>query len=406
MRVIIIDPYLKDFSGHNFNYVLAMTKELKRKGIPMRVWGNSSAEKACLEIEGFSPRLGEVTTKLFNRKNILRKIAALVFSMKDFKRQLYACLFEERDYRVEQGDIFYFATPYVFEILCLALVLRKKKEAFIENKCKVMIGLNFSCNRESALQSFALRSLFRFACRGIIGKTGIKTVFFSHGELLAGDYRKLLDTEVVLLPEPIYGFYSTGKAPADGKKIVAYIGAARHNKGFDILAEMLERLKDDEYVSKNADFVVQIDVQKQSGSETEITLRAARELEKLSATMKNLKLIKGAVSLDEYYRLLLQSDLVILPHRKGFRTNQSKTFMETVISGRLPLVSSCTSMAYELQKYGLDELVFESGNPESLAKTLNRLLGKFNDYFLKLDDMKKAYEKTYSINSFVEKVLE
>lgn len=411
MRIILIDPFLKNCSGHNYNYISAIRDAFEKKGINAFIWGNSAAQNVCLDIPGFNPALCSITDKVFDVTFSPGNIFGLIKFMYDFYRQFKKKLFTGKDFEIQQNDIFYASGLFVFEIFAIGFLIRAKRKELIANNCRFVLGFNYAVNRESRLLTFLMGNMYKAACNCLINGSGVNVTFFSHGELLRKDFQELFRKEVVLLPEPVYSngleriMKSAGRINDSGTVTVSYMGAARYNKGFDVFAGLIERSVSDPDLNGKLKFIVQVDVQKQPKPEYNRTLEAANLLEVLAVKHANILLIKGSIAIADYYRYMLESDIIVSAHREGFKTCPSRTFFETVVLGKIPVVSSDTSMSYDLIKEGLQEVVFKIGDPDSLKDTIKRALANIDSLKKKILPVQESWKRYYNADNLVETVL-
>jgi glycosyltransferase involved in cell wall biosynthesis len=385
MRTILIDPFIKGYSGHNFNYAMSLKDEFEKRGVPIFIWGNLNVNKKWSEIKNFYPYFSEV--KIFDVTYSILNIFRLWKSILLFEKQLNDRIFNNSEFNLEEGDIFHFHTPYVFELLAIGRLLKRNKEIF--------------------------SNMYKFISSLFFNQSNNQTVFFSDGELLKQEYEKLLKKRLTLFPVPIYPFSielnekdikNEKKNLYKDKITISYAGAARHNKGFDLFAEMINGLinENNKEVLEKIFFIAQINTQKQPKSDMKITLESICLLKNLSKKVSNIKIIHEALPLNEYYKLLFQSDIIVLPHRyEGFKSCCSYIFRELMILGKVPVSSSNTAMAYDLQKYGLDDLIFEQENYNDLIKVIKSVVSNYEVYRKKIASIAEEWKKYYSSENLV-----
>ena len=92
-----------------------------------------------------------------------------------------------------------------------------------------------------------------------------------------------------------------------------------------------------------------------------IQLRAPKELGLRSACsqIEIVEMSSGYQSEQDYVHGYLTSEFVLMPYRENYRYAASGVFVDAVTLGCMPIVSKQTTMARELIKFGLDELVID-----------------------------------------------
>lgn len=101
---------------------------------------------------------------------------------------------------------------------------------------------------------------------------------------------------------------------------------------------------------------------------------------------------------NEYNELFSKMDVILLPYSKDvYNEATSGVFVECIFAQRPALVPRDTWMAYEYNKFGIPELVFD-GTAENLASCLPHASAKST--LLKLRDMSHSYQEFHSVGGF------
>lgn len=408
MKVIIIEPFLKNFSGHQFNYTIQIKSQLDKMKIKSFILGHISADKECLKIENFFPCLSDITGKIFDSKSVIDILQALK-SIILLKKQFIANILKNLYFKLEKGDILFTHSLYIFELLSLSWFLRQYRKVFQYHNCKIIIGFNYEYRRNSIILTLILSLLYKFSCDFLLKKFGSELVFFSDGELLKKDYDKLLNRELFCFPVPILPFSvpTNSSYKSDTNKIViSYLGATRYNKGFDIFVKMLKELIKDKTLKEKVYFIIQVNVQKQFLSELKVIQNFMSELTELMSSFPNIEIFYKTLEFNKYYELLNRSDIVVLPYRKeSFKSCPSNIFRETIIANKIPIVPEGTSMAYELSQWNLNDLVFKSENIDDLLRTIKNVIQNYTDYKKRIEGLQKKLEKYHTAANLVNYIL-
>jgi hypothetical protein len=115
----------------------------------------------------------------------------------------------------------------------------------------------------------------------------------------------------------------------------------------------------------------------------------------------------GQLSEEEYANKFLTSDAVLMPYKVAkYRYSVSGVFVDAVTLGCLPFVSRHTTMAEELQKFGLDELAvdWDEFSWDFVVSITQNAIVK-----VKFDKMSLAYREQHCLSSFasaISRVLE
>lgn len=413
MHIIIIDPLLKNQSGHQFSYINSILAELKKRGIPFFILGNYLAQKTGLELENFSPCLNDVVSEIFNTKFVIPipNLFTLLKSIIRLERQLDKCLVKNKDFQLQDEDILFFHTLYIFEFLAVGMFFYKRTKFFLKHKLKIIIPFNFPCKRDSFFLTLFLAVMYRFICNFLLLKIRNNITYLTSPELIKQDYEKLLKTRVILSPIPIYPIPYGVKKDVIGAQLgalelkikISYLGQARYNKGFDILVETIRLLVADKEAVETIFFMIQLDIQKQLKQDLRVVQESAKELEGIARRVFNLKIIRGTLNIADYYTMLFTTDIVILPYRKEIYGKAiAGVFIETIVADKVPIVANNTTMAKELRKYGLSDLIFDIDDQASIIRVIKQAVSYYEQYKVALKPLQEEYKRTHSISNLLD----
>ncbi|MCX7956389.1 MAG: hypothetical protein N2643_00635 [Endomicrobia bacterium] len=412
MKIIFVDPFLKDEIGHTFNYAFSLKNECNKRGFRFLVLGSLSANKCLETFDDFYPCLPAITTLFFSSSNFLSKIFNFFRKIFLFKKYLENILFKNKEFKIETNDIIFIHTIYVFELLSFGIVINKYKKLLRNRNVKIILGLNFACAREEPITSFISKTLYKIAISYVLNNTGIKIIYFSDGESLKKEYERLIKTHVYVFPVPIFipSFFKDKKVDINKEKIVvSYIGSLRYNKGFDIFVKILYAILCERDMVDKISFVVQLASSLHVRSEIKKIGHYVSFLGELSDKYENIKIVYGGISSEEYYDLLRATDIVMLPYRSIFRNVPSNIFLETLLMDKIPFVTLETSMAFLLKKYGLSDLCFPIIDIKKAVTVIKKILNNYNDYYkeylLKTETLRRNLKKFNTPQNMVDVIL-
>ncbi len=413
MRFIIIEPFLKNFSGHQFTYTQALTAELENRGIPYLILGSDAADGHCRALKNFYPQISEVTSFAMKMPPWAFFSPRLFGLIKKFCCQLDDFLIQKMKIENEKGDIIFLHTLYIFELIAFAISVRKHCRQLLVNGHKIFIGLNFGYKRDSWFLTMFLAFLYKYVLILLLRKIRSVVIYFSDVEGFKKEFTSLIRKDVALVPVPIKNKFSTpyilwrNKVQVSGGLRLCYVGGARFNKGFDFLVRILRVLAQENEFSKKFAFSIQIDMHRQqTGREGKVVQCAIEDLEKLSGRHSCIKLLYGALSIDEYFTVLAESDAVVLPYRSSaFRSSASNLFREALVLGKVAVVTKGTSMAEEYREHNLSELVFDPDKEDDYGGFFNRLRLNIKLYQEKLKPLQQIFQDYYSDKEHVSALL-
>lgn len=402
MQIIIVDPILKNQSGHQFVYTAALQKELEKRGIAVSILGNISADEKILQLKGFYPRLIDMTSEIFNMSFCFRSVMRIIQLIRKLKNQFEHFFAVENDLRVQKNNVLFLHSFYIFELISFAWFVRRNKNSFIKNKHKVFLGFNFSYKRTSAFETSIFCFLYRNVFSFLMKPVNSNVIYFSDGEDIANVFEKLLNKRVYSFPVVINHQFSRPYINFQKKQnsdlcTISYIGGARYNKGFDIFVDMMAKLIEEKDFFLKLKIFVQIDVHKQQlAQERKIVENSAAELEKIAGLFKNITVIEGALAVNAYYKLISESDIIILPYRDVFKNVPSQVFRETIVFGAIPFVADNTTMAITLRQCALGDLIFNRDNITQSLCQMKKIVDNRAYYQGMLGEMQNEWARIYS----------
>jgi len=407
MRILIIDPLLKNQCGHCFFYTKAVQTELQKRNIPTYIFGNLEADKICLTLQNFYPSFTGIIDKAFNAG--FWKLLTLYKDIQVLKKQFSKVFLT--DFKIEKDDIFFCHTLYVFELLSFALFLKKNKKIVVTNKNKIVIFLRFAFIRKSIFLTLFFITMYKIICNFILKGLNSQITYVTDSDLLKIAYEKLINKKLVVFPIPVYPIYSSRVSSKfdirnENKTIISSVGGTRYNKGFDLFVKMIDNLIKDPFFSDRTFFVVQVDIPSQTKPELNKVLKIIKLLENLRNTNPNIKIVYGTLQQDEYYELMYKSDIIVLPYRQeGFSNATSNILTESVVLGKIPVGSSGTWIGHELLKYNLEDLIFKNGDLQDLIKVVKNVVLNYSQYKDKIKPIQTEYIKFHNSKNLVDKLL-
>jgi glycosyltransferase involved in cell wall biosynthesis len=413
MKVILIDPFLRDLGGHHYFYATSIQHELDKRGITVHILGNRQANETCRAIPHFHPVMTEVTHTAFASTGISLKLPFAVHKeIRRFRENIEEALLSNPQLTLEQGDIVFIPTVYAFELIPLAQFFKKHRKRF--SQVRVDILLRFRYIRESWALTKILGLIHKRYCGSIAGSLDGQFVCSTDSELLQREYEALLKRQCFVYPIPLA--FSSGAAgdavlsntPALRKRIVvSYLGAARYNKGFDLFVDSIEVMSGNADFQSKVMFDLQLYVQQQPYFDMQKVLAAVKKLEDMESKATNISVVKGTLSTEQYNEHLEKSDIIVIPYRgEAFKSATSNVFVEAVVFGKIPIVSSGTWMAHELIKNNLEDFVFEAENKEEFALKIRNAVNQWEQSSNKVKLMQMHYRRYHTAENLVNHLLE
>ena len=104
----------------------------------------------------------------------------------------------------------------------------------------------------------------------------------------------------------------------------------------------------------------------------------------------------------QYHNFFKKSDFILLPYeQESYKLKTSGIFVETIIFGKIPIVTSDTWMANQLKMFNLRELIVDNWGFFKLSKLLKDI--NKNSFYKKLRHMQIFYNNFHNEDNFINK---
>ncbi len=329
----VLDPCAWTPSGHHQQFDLALVEELARAGsdawlyVHREVTGASLGHPATVRHFSVFPGkplsedelVGDLETYLAQNREFLgdlRRFASdvdLTDSLLVFPNMLHHMLFGLAEWLEERGSA---------------------------NKVRLaLLFPSFSGYDDTSGSISWIFALYRHGFNALRRAVGDTPALFALMEKQVAEYSFLAGRPVELAPYPTPASLWQGslqpRAASHGYRIV-FLGGAGGRKGFDLLPEIVARTV---AVRPDAEFVIQVNVEGLNAPAPDV-------VEALRRAGRAVRLVSGYVDQDTFFRLIVESDLVLLPYQGGmYRSVTSALFEDAVYLGRPCIVPPETSMA-------------------------------------------------------------
>ncbi len=342
-HVHILDPQLLDLGGHYLNHDGQLIRELQRRGVPVSLYGRKGCQLTCA---GLKP------AQVFSH-DIFQESAGdpEVWAMENFHgiNQLFmGDLRGLPDERFGPDDLIYFPNLLQNQLYAVAQWLNRFPAP---RRPAVAVMLRFLNHRMSYVQGRAnvgmIALYYRYAAR-LLAKVQPRSFLCADTREIADEYRKITGLPVLELPDPMD--VSALPAPAvvsSDRPVVVYQGSTSSLRGFQFLPEIIEQgLK----LSPRPRFVVQV-----QNPDAARALQLGPVLDRLEQLAgDDVRLLKGALSSEDFLGLMSSSDIVLLPYSPDFYGHGSSgVFTEAVSVGKVVVVSPQTVPARQAVEFGL-----------------------------------------------------
>lgn len=230
----------------------------------------------------------------------------------------------------------------------------------------------------------------------IMGLLDSKIFLYAENELLAQHLSALLKVRVDTLNLPAIEGKDFKIIDENGTINIVYLGAAREEKGFLLLPEVVRLVHEDKVLKKLVRFTIQCSPQI-IGYLPSIKL-AIEKLEKFSDIAE---LLHTKLTTTEYYDILADADVVMLCYEhKKYKVRGSGIAVEAISMGKMILATPDTFPAYVAGDSAL--LVDE---PIHILKAIKEITGNAQIFYKKSMERGVEYRQQNSGQSYIHKIL-
>lgn len=327
--VIVIDPNLKDTLGHYLEYDAAVVKGLRAAGARPILLAHRAVQSGIVDVLGAQPVFRDDIWSDSGRASRWSTAKANLRFLSDMLRAVR---------RQQLG-------PHV---VCFV-------HSFINRQFFALVLLPLLMTRR---RSYSFIYLFRYQAGfygGRLARFGFRLLELlarwrsirlgSDSDRLAADLQALtwLPVEVLPIPHVPPTAEIQGRSPDHHCHFVS-LGGARDEKGILELFAAIRWLHDN-YHLHNVRFTLQCN---DATPEVAAAITAFRD-----ANLPGCRLLFSALATADYYDLLAQADIVLLPYwRSIYARRTSGVFVEALSAGKPVVVTEDTWMADQLSRHG------------------------------------------------------
>lgn len=364
-RWLIAEDALRDSQGHWAEYVQAFRRGLENMGHSVEILCDSHAEKWLVDELGAKPVLPD---------SIWHRMGDGAGKLKRFARipvhawQTYRAM-RKRMRRGPPADVIFVPTvmlPHLLGWWCLMRGLRREiKGTVIFYFLSTPVAIDPVSGR-GRLSSKPMAKLFGAMIRRLasLDRVDGKVVFGAETGVLCKALCEATGVPFTYLPQPV----STFAEPATkGRPLtMAVYGAARHEKGSDILQEAIAL-----HLERRPDSATRFVIQWREDFHDD----QGRVVRKNAVLLKDSRIeyVDAYIKQGEYARRMAATDVMLLPYRKGsYGLRGSRVVIEAMVHGIPVIATADTPLAEQAGMYGAC-IPCTDGQVESLADAIARM---------------------------------
>lgn len=391
MILHIFDSLLINKVGHCFEYAKSIYDEWRSRGLPAKVYCNIKAEKDIVYYFNATPLFLKDIYYVFSKTPIRSIINFLITNflfLKDLKKIAPTTF--------SQTDIALFHTITHNQLLGLLIWYKG-----LPPKCRPVLVLLFvyaniiykGTKQHFTKSFFAYKLIFKLFS-SFINKH--KIILAVGNEILLEEYNKLFKKKMMVFPFPISDLsYPNNTNEQKSATVIVYLGGARENKGYQLLPYLIRKVL---HEHDNVQFVVQSNLQGHSSSQRLVL--DAKEL--LETFTQHVTIIDKPLSTEEYYNILSQADLVLLPYSPfAYYKNTSGIFAEAIAFGKPVIATKNTWMEKQIREYNNCGISCEN-TVEALLEAINLFLKNKIEYKNKAKEAAAKWKKIHNVKTYVD----
>lgn len=360
-HVHLCDPQLHSTGGHYLNHDAQLVRELQQRNIPVTIYARHGCTVTC---EGLTP------IPVFSH-DIFKEAAsdAQVWAMENFhtiNQAFLADLLQISPDRFTPDDLVYFPNLLQNQLHAVALWLGRLPA---ERRPAVAVMLRYLNHAMDYVQARANKDIialyYRFAGRALLAAQP-RSVICADTRELAMAYQKIMALPVLELPNPMDVSALLTKAPArapSARPTIVYQGHTSALRGMHFLPDIIEHCTK---LKQRPRFVVQVQSKESAISQLGPTLE---RLERLAGD--DVRLVYGELAPEEYFSLLSEADIILLPYSPTFYGfGSSGVFTEAASLGKVIVVSPHTVPARQGREFNLGVVTASQWTPAATAEAV------------------------------------
>lgn len=357
MKLVILDPDLTTFSGHNFNYVEGIAREARARGIDTRIFAFRDIQPAVAKAVD---AVGHFTTP---GRAVLNDIPGDANVGVSWTHVVMNAVFL-RDLVPLTGELGRDTLVFVPAATSRQLFALAQWLALIAPPSLPSLVCLFRYDLDNYPNE---RELLKVPIK-VLATLQRPAVLCCETAEIAETYVSSLDVPVTTIPFPfVVPFEPRASDRVPGSATVGYFGDARYMKGSHLLPGLCEQAaaSGDAYHLCIQTFL--------TGEEAAVPAQLAAVRRAALAAPEKVRLIEGPQPLARYHRLLLGCDIVLLPHNATtYRRQTSAIFCEAVSAGKVIVMPEETSMSSAIRRMGGDPVTFSEWTVQGVQAALLR----------------------------------
>lgn len=394
MKWLIVEDALKNKQGHWFEYIETFRTGLKDLGHEVHVLAEQNADSFIAELEDVFPVLPD---SIWHRMSDSASRLQRYLRVPQHAMQTRSCV---KRWLSEHPtpDVIFVPTVLVHHLLGWWRIFRERLE---RTKTRLVLFFpntpikfdnssqtaTFGGDPTSRLFLWLIRRLETWVRSGQV-VLGVETFAMRDG------MTRVTGVPFTYLPHPVN---LVAQAPSPNPRVSPLVfgcyGAARHEKGSDILQEAIKL-----HLKAFPDSTSQFHFQWLSGYTDQNGTR--HDIDESLATDQRVRFIRDFFAPGEYEKQIALTDVMLLPYRDPYRFRVSRVVIEALVAS-MPVVATRGTTLWEQSSEFGSAIPCELDDPQSLADAIHQAETSFE--FLRRVAVARtaAAKEHFSVSGFV-----
>lgn len=378
MKVLIVEDALSGLNGHWFQYIYDIVREGTKAGYEIEV---AVPKEAAPEVLSRLPARAILSTSLSSRKSKSLSFIGSLIRILSTNLSLYQDL-KQFFQAGHSYDLIISTSTRVDHLFAYVLLFRKFQYVKIIRMGLIFIDTVATYSGDFSKISFSKKHVpLKYAIKlAAFLSVGDQLQLLAESEGVARQYEELSGVifgvvpHVTVLPS-LDDYREDLQSPLSNKAkaiVLATYGFTRYDKGLDVLQDAL-RMHPHFTKSTNLLFVLQWtgDYQMTDGS----WIRKDPILEK----SPQVYYLPPFIESEEYYRWIAQTNVMVLPYRRGFYKDRlSRVAIDAALAG-IPIIYPRGTWLEDFVTDYAAGVPFEGDNPKSLALAIEFSVSKLHE---------------------------
>jgi glycosyltransferase involved in cell wall biosynthesis len=369
MNLCMIEPRLISYSGHLYNYASSVKKEVENNGGQFKILVSKDCDKNILmDLNGEQVFDRNPSDKYFH--NVFSKFLFATFI---YNLHLYKGL-KKSDKKLTGDWTYLMGTTQYIDLFAIFFfnLLKKKSNKFI-------LTLRLTIYRYD-LKRWSINVFWYWIGLQLLFlqntvKKNIKLI--TDSEALKFEFERITLFKVYVFPIPHTNTHNDylDKPSSNNNLIATTLGPARIQKGFHQITNLIKL-----YLDNTNDFKYRVTFHLHCVNSDNNSLINDDIIFLKNLNSDHIKIIEHNLTEIEYFRMLNDSDIVLLPYDSlSYFAQTSGIFTESLSMGKCVIVSKNTWMSAQLKNYNCGVEIIENNNQDFYEK-FKYLVNNISDF--------------------------